>query len=85
MNIVSEDLNIEKTDPLRAKYPELFKEASRLHGQCSILDYKYKVAGSGVVIDWSRVWDGLTVGLPERLGIQLQKAIEAETSKGNEA
>ncbi|KAK3179994.1 hypothetical protein K4F52_008648 [Lecanicillium sp. MT-2017a] len=81
MNTISENLDLKQSDALRQTYKELFKEARGLHGQCTILDHKYEVAGVALEIDWSEVWKTLTYRLPEQLEPQLLNAIETEKSR----
>ncbi|KAK7224803.1 hypothetical protein V2G26_012806 [Clonostachys chloroleuca] len=50
-NVVSANLDLKLNDPMRRKYPELFRQAQRLHGRCTILDHKYEKAGGSAEIN----------------------------------
>lgn len=78
LNVISENLDLKNDDPLRKKYKELFKQAKGLHGQCTILDHKYEVAGIAIEIDWKEVWKSLNDRLPNEVAPLLEDAIERE-------
>ncbi|TWU70356.1 hypothetical protein ED733_000035 [Metarhizium rileyi] len=80
INTISENLDLKQNDPLRKTYKDLFSEARGLHGQCTILDHKYEVAGVAIKIDWAEVWQTLVHRLPNNICTKLQNAIEKEDS-----
>lgn len=82
---MSKNLDPKKTDPLRERYPALFGVARNLHGQCTILDHKYEVAGIQVAIDWNSFWDTLNHRLPDELKPLLEHAIATEEAREQEA
>lgn len=81
MHTIAENLDIKQQDPLRLRYKDLFKEATSLKRQCSILEHKYEVVGAAIDIDWDEIWVTLTRRLPEQLEPQLKSAIENEQSQ----
>lgn len=83
-NVVSENLDLKKSDPLREKYPELFKQASGLHRQCTILDHKYEVAGFEVEVNWNEFWTTLTDRFANLLEPLLKSAITNEVTHASE-
>lgn len=80
MNTISENLDLKQSDPLRQKYKDLFSDARGLHGQCTILDHKYEVAGVAIKVDWAEIWKTLAQRLPEDMCTKLENAIEKENA-----
>jgi predicted nucleotidyltransferase/uncharacterized protein with HEPN domain len=72
---VAENLNVHVRDPIRHRYPDFWKAVKDMHGIRNIIMHKYGISDD--ILDYRKVWEGLTKTLPKQVEPPLDILIEA--------